>query len=347
VQAVRWHARDDVRVEEVPPPPPPGPGEVQLRVSWCGICGTDLEEWMSGPLFIPTAAPHPVTGAQAPLVLGHEFTGVVTMAGGGVTGPSPGQRVAVDTIVYCGTCHWCRRGEVIRCPLLGALGLHGDGGLAELCNAPARMCLPVPDSVADEEAALAEPLAVAVRALRRGRLQPGERVAVVGLGPVGLMAVQAAVAFGAESVAVVEPLPERRALAMRLGADRHVPPGDAAALEADVAVECAGSPAAVETAVRAVRAGGRAVVLGIDTRPARVAPMDLVVGEKAIIGSLSHVWDEDFRIALALLGRGAVVAAPLITDRIPLSAAVTGGLALLRDEPGKHVKILVRPGEPG
>jgi (R,R)-butanediol dehydrogenase/meso-butanediol dehydrogenase/diacetyl reductase len=236
---------------------------------------------------------------------------------------------------------------VIRCPSLGALGLHGDGGLAMLCNAPARMCLPVPDSVADDEAALAEPLAVAVRALRRGGLRPGERVAVVGLGAVGLMAVQAAAAFGAESVAVVEPLPERRALAMRLGADREISPGDAAALEADVAVECAGSPAAVETAVRALRAGGRAVVLGIGTRPAKIAPMDLVVGEKSIIGSLSHVWDEDFRIALRLLGRGAAQAAPLITDRIPLSAAVTGGLALLRDEPAKHVKILVQPERPG
>jgi (R,R)-butanediol dehydrogenase / meso-butanediol dehydrogenase / diacetyl reductase len=347
VQAVRWHARGDVRAEEVPSPPPPGPGEVQLRVRWCGICGTDLEEWLSGPLFIPAAAPHPVTGARAPLVLGHEFAGVVTMAGDGVTEPSPGQRVAVDTIVYCGTCHWCRRGEVIRCPLLGALGLHGDGGLAELCNAPARMCLPVPDSVADDEAALAEPLAVAVRALRRGGFQPGERVAVVGLGAVGLMAVQAAAAFGAESVAVVEPLPGRRALAMRLGADRHVPPVDAALLQADIAIECAGSPAAVETAVRALRAGGRAVVLGIGTRPAKLAPMDLVIGEKSVIGSLSHVWDEDFRIALGLLGRGSVRAAPLITDRIPLSAAVSGGLALLRDEPGKHVKILVQPEDPG
>jgi (R,R)-butanediol dehydrogenase/meso-butanediol dehydrogenase/diacetyl reductase len=343
VQAVRWHARGDVRVEEVPPPPPPGPGEVQLRVRWCGICGTDLEEWLSGPLFIPATAPHPVTGARAPLVLGHEFAGVVTLAGDGVSGPAPGQRAAVDTIVYCGTCHWCLRGEVVRCPLLGALGLHGDGGLAELCNAPARMCLPVPDSVGDDEAALAEPLAVAVRALRRGGLRPGERVAVVGLGAVGLMAVQAAAAFGAGSVAVVEPLRERRALAMRLGADRHVSPDDAVTLQADVAVECAGSPAAVETAVRALRTGGRAVVLGIGTHPAKVAPMDLVVGEKSIIGSLSHVWDEDFRIALGLLGRGAVQAAPLITDRIPLSAAVSGGLALLRDEPGKHVKILVQP----
>src|SRR5215831_9650266 len=336
MRAVRWHARGDVRVEEVPPPPPPGPGEVQLQVRWCGICGTDLEEWLDGPLFIPAAAPHPVTGTAAPLILGHEFAGVVVAAGEGVTEPSPGQRVAVDTIVYCGTCHWCRRGEVIRCPMLGALGLHGDGGLAALCNAPARMCLPVPDSVADDEAALAEPLAVAVRALRRGGLRPGERATVVGLGAVGLMAVQAAAAFGAESVAVIEPLAERRALALRLGADRQVSPDDAATLQA-----------AVETSVRALRAGGRAVVLGIGPQPAKVAPMDLVVGEKSIIGSLSHVWDDDFRIALGLLGRGAVRAAPLITDRIPLSAAVTGGLALLRDEPGRHVKILVQPGGPG
>src|ERR1700744_4883748 len=96
-------------------------------------------------------------------------------AGADVTGPWPGQRVAVDTIVSCGTCYWCQRGEVTRCPALGALGLHGDGGLAELCNAPARICLPVPDTVADDEAALAEPLAVAVRALRRGGPPPRGR----------------------------------------------------------------------------------------------------------------------------------------------------------------------------
>jgi (R,R)-butanediol dehydrogenase/meso-butanediol dehydrogenase/diacetyl reductase len=278
-------------------------------------------------------------------VLGHEFAGVVVAAGADVTGSWPGQRVAVDTVVSCGTCYWCLRGEVTRCPSLGALGLHADGGLAELCNAPARICLPVPDTVADDEAALAEPLAVAVRALRRAGLRPGERVAVVGAGAVGLMAVQAAAAFGADGVAVVEPLPERRALALRLGAGRAVPPGEAGALEADVAVECAGTTGAIDTALQALRSGGRAVLLGIVTQSALIAPMDLIRGEKSLIGSLSHVWDQDFREALQLLGRGAVLAAPLITDRIPLSAAVTGGLALLRDEPERHLKILV--GESG
>ena len=342
--AVRWHARGAVRVDEVPPPPPPRPGEVQLRVGWCGICGTDVEEWLSGPGFIPVDAPHPITGTRAPIILGHEFAGRVVAVGDGVAEPQTGQRVAVDTIVFCGTCHWCRRGEVTRCPQLGGLGLHGDGGLAELCNAPARMCLPLPDTVADDEAPLVETLAVAVRALRRGMLRPGEQVAVVGAGAVGLMAVQAARAFGAGSVAVVEPLAGRRSLACRLGADRAVPPDDAAVLQADVAVESAGRPHAVATAVRALRSGGRAVLLGLGTRPVSVLPMDLVGAEKSIIGSLSHVWDTDFRVALGLMGRGVVQAAPLVTDRIPITAAVSGGLELLRDEPEKHLKILVRPG---
>jgi (R,R)-butanediol dehydrogenase / meso-butanediol dehydrogenase / diacetyl reductase len=157
--------------------------------------------------------------------------------------------------------------------------------------------------------------------------------------------VQAAAAFGADGVAVVEPLPERRALAIGLGAGRAVPPGEAGTLEADVAAGCAGTAGALDTALQALRSGGRAVLLGIVTQSALIAPMDLIRGEKSLIGSLSHVWDQDFREALQLLGRGAVQAAPLITDRIPLSAAVTGGLARLRDEPERHLKILA--GESG
>jgi (R,R)-butanediol dehydrogenase / meso-butanediol dehydrogenase / diacetyl reductase len=341
--AVRWHGRGDVRLDEVPAPPAPGPEEVQLRILWCGICGTDVEEWQRGPLFIPAAAPHPLTGQQAPIILGHEFSAVVDSVGARVDGLRPGQRVAADVVVYCGRCRWCRRNKVVRCERMAALGLHADGGLAELCNAPAAMCFPVADSVADDAAALTESLAVGVRALRRGSLAAGERVAVVGAGPVGLMTLQAALALGAERVTVVEPDPSRRALAGQLGAAEGVDPADAAAAGADVAVECAGHPAAVDGALAAVDRGGRVVLVGLDSRAVDLHTFDLVSHEKSLIGSLSHVHDEDFRLAAALLARGAVRAEPVISDRIPLSRAVEDGLQALADEPAEHLKILVSP----
>src|ERR687884_249786 len=187
--ALRWHARGDVRLDEIPVPPPPGAGELQLRILWCGICGTDLEEYRSGPIFVPVERPNPLTGRRAPLTVGP-----------GVTRFEPGQRVAADTLVWCGRCYWCQRHQVSLCERLAALGLMADGGLAELCTVPEAMCLPVPDGVSDEAGALAETLAVGVRALRRGRLSVGERVVVVGAGPVGLMTLQAARASGASHV---------------------------------------------------------------------------------------------------------------------------------------------------
>ena len=343
--AVRWHAREDVRVEDIAPPPAPGPGEVQVRVSWCGICGTDIEEMRHGPIFVPIDVPHPLTGRKAPLTLGHEFSGIVGSVGEGVDQPKVGDRVAVDAIVYCGTCYWCRRNQVTRCVQMGSLGQVGDGGLAELCNAPAQMCLPIPDGVSDEAAALAETLAVAVRALRRARMEPGDRVAVIGGGAVGLMALQAALALGAGSVHVVERWPDRRRLAEELGADGTHEAAEG--LEADVSVEAAGNARAVEAAVACLRKGGRAALVGIHREPATFLPLDLIVSETEIVGSLSHVYDEDFRTALALLGHGSVHAEPIISDRISLDRAVEDGLLTLEREPQKHLKIVVGSGSAG
>jgi (R,R)-butanediol dehydrogenase/meso-butanediol dehydrogenase/diacetyl reductase len=308
-------------------------------VSWCGICGTDLEEFREGPILVPVAAPHPLTGRTAPLIMGHEFSGVVAATGPHVDRPSVGDRVAVDGILFCGRCHWCRRNEVTRCERMASLGQQTDGGLAELCNAPARMCLPIPDGVTDQAAALAETLSVAVRALRRGRMQPGDDVVVVGGGAVGLMTLQAARALGAASVTVVERHRDRRRLADELGADETRE--DADGLLADLAVESAGNAAAVEATIGALRKGGRAVLIGIHPQPAGFVPLDLVMNEREIVGSLSHVYDEDFRTALALLGHGTVRAEPVITDRIPLERAVEDGLMVLDREPERHLKIVV------
>src|SRR5438105_4956138 len=218
MRAVRWHARGDVRVDDVPPPPAPADDEIQLRIRWCGICGTDVEEYRGGPHFIPTREPHPLTGARAPLTLGHEFSGTVVAVGARVSQFREGDLVAADTLIPCNTCRWCQAHLPMLCDQLAALGLMADGGLAELCNAPAATCLPVPASVPADAAALAETAAVSIRAVGRGRIQRGDSVAVVGAGPVGLMALQASRARGASHVVVIDPLAERRSLALALGA---------------------------------------------------------------------------------------------------------------------------------
>ena len=332
-----------MRLDDVPAPPPPGAGELQLRILWCGICGTDLEEYRSGPIFVPVGRPNPLTGRQAPLTLGHEFAGEVVAVGPGVTRFEPGQRVAADTLIWCGRCYWCLRHQVSLCERLAALGLMADGGLAELCTVPETTCLPVPDGVSDEAAALAETLAVGVRAVRRGRLCVGERVAVVGAGPVGLMTLQAALASGAGHVALVEPRPDRRAVGETLGASAVVEPAAATELGADLVVECSGNPQAVSIAVAAARKGGRVVLVGIYGAPSRVDFLDLVATEKELLGSFSHVYDEDFSGALSLLHHGGVRAEPIVSDRVPLDQALEHGLLALDREPEAHLKILVSP----
>ena len=224
MQAAVWHARNDIRIEDVPVPSAPGPGEVIIKVGACGICGTDLEEYRAGPLFIPVDKPNPLTHKQAPLILGHEFAGEVVEVGQGVTEFKVGDRLAPDVLLYCGECYWCQRHQVSLCDSLAALGLMGDGGLAEYCKLPVNMAIRIPNGLSDDHAAMAEPLSVAVRAVRRGRMLAGENVAVFGGGTIGLFCLQVARAAGAGEVFVVEPLPNRRALAKQLGASEVLDP---------------------------------------------------------------------------------------------------------------------------
>lgn len=356
MRAAVWHARNDVRVEEVPEPGAPGPGEIVMKVGCCGICGTDLEEYRFGPLFIAADAPNPLTGRMAPIVMGHEFAGEVVEVGAGVTSLRPGDRVAPDVLITCGTCYWCRRHQVTLCESFAALGFSADGGLAEYCKAPASMCIKLPEGMPYERAAMAEPLAVAVRAVRKGRVALGETVAVFGGGTIGLFALQAARNAGAAAVYVVEPHAGRRALAMQLGASGVIDPKEASPAAAlreltgigpDVVIEASGAPAAGPMAVDTARRGGRIVQVGIPTGPATFNFLALVSTEKEVIGSLSHVYDEDFAGAVRLLGEGRVQADPLISDRIPLADVLERGLHRLERDASNTLKLLVIPGAAG
>jgi (R,R)-butanediol dehydrogenase/meso-butanediol dehydrogenase/diacetyl reductase len=353
MKAAVWHARNDIRVEEVPEPGAPGPGELVIKVGACGICGTDLEEYRDGPLFIPVDEPNPLTGRKAPLILGHEFAGEVVEVGRGVVDFKVGDRIAPDVLIYCGECYWCRRHQVNLCEKLAALGLMGDGGLAEYCRMSTAMCIALPNGLSYDHAALAEPLSVAVRAIRKGRIQPGARVAIFGGGTIGQLALQSARVAGAGEVFMVEPLASRRQLALSFGASAALDPTSEDVVESlrqltrgvgpDLVVEASGNANAVATAIAAARKGGRIVLVGLPVKQTALNFFDVVSAEKEIVGSLSHVYDEDYATAIRWLGDGRVIVDPLISVRLPLDRLLDDGLHRLEARPHETLKVIVVP----
>ncbi|QYN38584.1 2,3-butanediol dehydrogenase [Pseudonocardia sp. DSM 110487] len=352
MKAARFHGRGDIRVDDVPDPQV-GPGQVEVSVDWCGICGTDLHEFLEGPIFIPNrGAPHPITGAELPVVMGHEFAGVVSAVGTGVTGVREGDRVAVEPYYVCGECVACASGRYNICRKLGFVGLSGpDGGFAERCVVDARWVHPLGD-IPTDIGALVEPLAVGYHAVRLSGLRPGGTAAVFGAGPIGLVTTAALKAAGAGKVVVVEPAAARKAKAAGAGADEILDPAgtdvpdairDLTGGGADVAFECAGVDAVLAAAIGSVRPGGTVVNVAIWGHVPRVAMNDLVLSEVSVIGSLAYCGDHADTIAL--LRDGKVDAEQFITGRIGLADLVDGGFRELIDNKEENVKILVSPKE--
>jgi len=167
MRALRFHAAHDLRIEEVAEPPAPGPGEVVVRVVTCGICGTDLHEYMAGPIVTPVE-PHPLNGAQNPQILGHEFAGDVVATGPGVTRVGEGDRVAIMPLAYCGHCAYCQRGLQHLCATMACVGLsHAWGGMAELATVAEYQIVRLPEGVTHAQGALIEPTAVAAYGVER------------------------------------------------------------------------------------------------------------------------------------------------------------------------------------
>lgn len=344
MKAARWHGKGDVRVEEAAIPIPEA-HELLLEVIWCGICGSDLEEFLEGPVMIPTE-PHPARGTAAPIVLGHEVVGRVHVPAADGTGPSTGTIVVPDVVIGCGECPWCRRHEEGLCPRIAVRGQTEDGGLAQFMVADAASCLVVPDEMPIAHAALVEPASVAVRALRKLDGTIGRRIAVVGAGTIGQLVARTAAASGASVELVVDRKASRRELALLHGARAACAPEDAiAAVRSpddayDAVVECSGADGALAMALALTRRGGTVVALGIRSRSELFDSTALVLSEKTLVGSAAHLWDADSRPALDLIAKGRIAVDDLITHRVPLDA-VTDGFALLADSATDALKVLI------
>jgi L-iditol 2-dehydrogenase len=295
------------------PSPSPGPGEAVIRVEAAGLCGTDYRIWTGD---------RPV---GYPRVMGHEFVGTVQAVGSVVQGLALGQKVAVEPNYSCGACPLCREGNRNLCLSRTAVGIDVDGGFAQQARVPASCCWPAPDGVRNLQLMLAEPLAVVVRAVGRGAPAAGETAAVLGVGTLGLLAIQVLKASGAKVLAVARS-PRRMALAEELGADAVAvagagdPPAAARALSgregADLVIETAGTAPAVEQAVELCRPGGRVVLTGLPHEPTTLSFFWVVRRELRIIGSM--IYQDEFPEAIRLLSAGAVRVDRLLSHQFPL-----------------------------
>jgi (R,R)-butanediol dehydrogenase/meso-butanediol dehydrogenase/diacetyl reductase len=346
--AVRWHGPKDLRLEPVTLPAP-GAGEVLVRVAYCGVCGSDLHEIADGPHAIPVGRPHPLSGAVAPLTLGHEFSGEVAATGPGVDGLPVGARIAVEPNYRCGLCTACREGRTEVCAGFGFAGLMGDGGMAEYALVPAYMVHRLPDGLDLAAAAVLEPAAVALHGIRRSTFAAGQIAVVVGLGPVGLIVCALLREAGAARILGVDPAPARRVLARRFGADAVLDPASdvAAAVEAltggdraHVAFEVVGSQAAVDTALSCLRTGGELLLLGLFDQVTLPA-FDMVNAELRLTTSVGYRDCHPELIRLVTAGR--LDLSVLVSDVVPLAHAPGALLDMAAGAP-TGIKTLIRCG---
>jgi L-iditol 2-dehydrogenase len=311
--------------------PEPGPGEILVGIEAAGLCGTDRHLFKGE---FP---------CKPPITLGHEFSGIVTACGSGVTIPQ-GARITCDPNIACGTCDQCDRGRVNLCRNLVAIGIHRDGGFADYAVIPAHRAFVLPQDIDPLHGAFCEPLACTMHGVDLAAIQAAERVTVVGGGVIGLLAVQLAVLAGAEVMLVTRQKPKRD-LAMSFGAAATVASiRDAETMwrgGADVVLECAGTGDTVAKTPRLTRAGGRIVILGVLPKGEQVAvePFDLLVREISVLYSFLN--PHTHARAADLIAKGRIEIAPLITRTIGLAELPD---AVAHDPRPGEVKVLAVPG---
>ncbi|WP_193210640.1 galactitol-1-phosphate 5-dehydrogenase [Luteolibacter marinus] len=312
MKALQLVAASQLAVVDLPVPSP-GPGEVRLRVKACGICGSDL---------------HGMDGSSGrripPVVMGHEASGVIDAVGEGVEDWSEGDRVTFDSTVWCGECSYCREGRVNLCDSRQVVGVacaefRRDGAFAEFVTVPRRILHRLPEGLSFEEAAFAEPVGVALHAVRRAGDVSGAKVLVVGAGLIGLLVIQALKRAGAAEVIAVDLDQGRLDLARELGADQGILSG-APVPEVDLAMEVVGATPTVDLAVRSVRKGGRVVLVG-NLAPSVALPLQLVVTrELDVLGSCAIAGE--YPDALAAIAAGEIRVKPLVSAAVALERGV-------------------------
>jgi (R,R)-butanediol dehydrogenase/meso-butanediol dehydrogenase/diacetyl reductase len=353
MKAVRFYGAKDVRVDDVPAPSKVGPNQVLIKSLLCGICGTDLHEYLDGPHWTPKVR-NPYSGAELPQILGHEFSAEVVEVGKEVTTVQAGDRVSIQPMIAPTTDYFGRRGLYHFSPLCSSVGLGWPwGGMAEYAVVNDYNAIPLPDDVTNEQGALIEPAAVAVQAVDLGGVRSGDTVLVTGGGPIGVLVAMAARAAGAAKIIIGEPSPGRRAKLESLGvATLIVDPSEGAFVETvrsetmenvgvDVAIECSGNSRALNQCTEATRAIGSVVITGVIHGGANVDPFQWLLKGLTVRASLAYSKDMWPRI-IAMIRSGNFPVEKLIDGTISADRIVDDGFRRLLDPKESLLKILVK-----
>jgi 2-desacetyl-2-hydroxyethyl bacteriochlorophyllide A dehydrogenase len=311
--------------------------EVLVNVQACGVCGTDV---------------HIVEGSSRstpPVVLGHEFVGLVEDVGSDVQHIARGQQVAVDPNIACGMCYYCRRGLVHLCTNLKALGVDLDGGMAEFCIAPMQQVYALPERMKPGVSVFIEPVSCAIHGIDRANISIGDTVVILGGGTIGLLMLQLAKNTGAARTILVEPLEHKRRIATELGAEIVINPKetdtkssimDMTEVGADVVIECAGTPQTAQLSLEMARRGGTVEFFGVCPIGEKILiePNQVYFKELTIVGS--YVNPNTFSRSIALLDSGKVRVDNFHATTFPLEE-VHEALAFQRE--GKTIKSIIEP----
>jgi (R,R)-butanediol dehydrogenase / meso-butanediol dehydrogenase / diacetyl reductase len=351
MKAARWHGQKDVRVENVEEPVP-SKGEVVVEVKRVGICGTDLHEYTTGPHQIPVDKPNPITGHQAPIIMGHEIAGKVVEVGPEVEDWKTGDRVAVMPLQSCGKCYYCIRGWRHLCQNYAGTGLAWYwGGFAEYAMLKDYQLREIPKSMSYKEAACIEPYALAAYSVNRGKLSAGDNVLITGGGPTAVLTLMACKAAGAYRVYMTEVQPGRLRRLKEMGATEAFNPLECNlekeimartdGLGVDIAIDCSGIESAINDCFKLLRKRGTYVQSGLTVKKISVDPYEWAYKDLNMFGVWCY-YTYDFPKIINLIKEGKFPVENIVTSTIKIEDIVEKGFKILtEDKEGKELKIQV------
>lgn len=371
MKQVQLFGQQDLRVTDSHHPTLQGDTDVLIKVGFCGICGTDLHEYMAGPIFGPQPGEkHEHSGIELPLCMGHEFAGTVVEVGAAVTKTKPGDRVCIDVSYACReqgispVCYACRNGSPNACSRLCLRGLSADnGGLSQYSLVAEHSVHLLPDNVPLDIGAMVQPMSISWHAVRISGFRPGDSALVIGAGPIGIAAILALQGHGASQIIVSEPAQIRREQSLELGVNYALDPMSFKSVDenaakvreltapdfegVDYVFDCGGVQATVDLGFASLKMGGTVVNVAVwpTDKTATFKPMAVTNREKRYMGSMG-LTALDMDQVLEAFGSGKMSmdkARTMITSKIHLDEAIDQGFNQLLHHKDKHIKILIAP----